>query len=1141
MVERSSIENIGKIFGLITRKLLRLFMKKEINIQQEKEIIYPRFLSTAPCGVDLFEGKSQETIKTSIEQYVLNTDNPVKQISEKEMPRIIGLEGKWGMGKSNVIKMLETESALKDNYIFFMYDAWGNQEDLQRKTVLFQLTKQLINREQLVKMTHVLHYNPQKDEEPYEKECSWEERLQSLVTNKSYTREISVPSIRTSTKLFGLMLVVTGLLISLLQLFDLYWVWDVSISLLPLIVFSFYMIKESKEDYCKGWRDMFAMYETAGRTDTTAFVISQQEPSVGEFKSWMQDISDSLAEGKKLVIVFDNMDRLSSNKVRTLWSSIHTFFADSNNKYDKIWCIIPYDAEHLSNAFEGDTQNEKTDLLKRFLQKTFPIIFHVPEPIITDYKEVVRELMRRAFGDKLTEEEIDTINRCYRLTYTTPNVREIIAFINELVQLYHTWQTKIDTLSMAIYILKKKHIENPIVKINNKEVGQSSEEYILLKSYETSYRYVLDYEKSDELQRNIAALHYGVLPEKAYQIMLKRALTDILNEQRSAKTISHYMVSDEQLSILEEAVFELDPQRFENAAKYFVIAEKENISSKAQKKLQKFWNHLADEFLKNFEAMPTFTEYLHNLLEHISEERQKKCVWQFTWRLYRTESSGGASVYKQLSALFSKSYAQNWDAQKVCSNYTFTPEEFLNYVHAAGTEYSKYPISVNENKMNDYLISLLQKQFTYVEEIRLLKDSYDLTPFVEKVIETISAGQANAIIVAPLLKVLQLYYDKFPIPNLSASYVDQLWGGIQADPKLASYSEIYALKAFVSMNANMPNALENMQVLRERMLFYTSTASLLKKCLELRFDYLVGLATIIITEKIHDSIPFNSEWVHEWQLLADVCRVDRSVVVSFAADWGYQISEKEKSTSIKTLLPQHEWIDALLKEPKTQLADELLKKFASELEKCSLPDFLANGIAAHANSYWDRVLTRLIDTDYIPNTEQGVLKLLAVELIHFAARNNKIEDSTWLKVISKCNYRAISAEIATIRGKILSNQDGYAISPNNFDLLHLYLEKAGVNKVDYRTDAANFVLAKVIDNADCQRIIMQSDYYKPIIEDTKDTASVLHEKIKNIEIANPESEFSNYLRGIVDYVPKKQANDNAEDGEKSGLDESEKK
>ena len=73
MAEHSSIENIGKIFGLITSKLLRLFMKKkEAIMQQAKEMIYPRFLSTAPSGVDLFEGKSQETIKTSIEQYVLN-------------------------------------------------------------------------------------------------------------------------------------------------------------------------------------------------------------------------------------------------------------------------------------------------------------------------------------------------------------------------------------------------------------------------------------------------------------------------------------------------------------------------------------------------------------------------------------------------------------------------------------------------------------------------------------------------------------------------------------------------------------------------------------------------------------------------------------------------------------------------------------------------------------------------------------------------------------------------------------------------------------------------------------------------------------------------------------------------------------
>ena len=39
-----------------------------------------------------------------------------------------------GSGKSNVVKLVQ--NLLKDNkikYHFFEYDAWGNQEDLQRR------------------------------------------------------------------------------------------------------------------------------------------------------------------------------------------------------------------------------------------------------------------------------------------------------------------------------------------------------------------------------------------------------------------------------------------------------------------------------------------------------------------------------------------------------------------------------------------------------------------------------------------------------------------------------------------------------------------------------------------------------------------------------------------------------------------------------------------------------------------------------------------------------------------------------------------------------------------------------------------------------------------------------------------------
>jgi hypothetical protein len=263
-------------------------------------------------------------------------------------------------------------------------------------------------------------------------ECTWAERLQALTTHKSYTREITVPSIYNSTKWFGLAIVAMGLLVGILQIDGvLAWWHNILISLIPIFLFLVYLLYESKGRFIEGWRRMFTMYESGAKTDTTSYIINEDEPTVSEFKAWMHDLSNALKEGKKLVIVFDNMDRLSKEKVRTLWSSIHTFFADSNNRYENVWCVIPYDSQHLVNAFEGDTEVKKADLLHRFLQKTFPVIYHVPEPIITDYKEVVGRLLHKAFGEMLTDEEYDIINRCYRLTYPKPNVREIIAFINE--------------------------------------------------------------------------------------------------------------------------------------------------------------------------------------------------------------------------------------------------------------------------------------------------------------------------------------------------------------------------------------------------------------------------------------------------------------------------------------------------------------------------------------------------------------------------------------------------------------------------------------------------------------------------------------------------------------------------------------
>ena len=112
------------------------------------------YLSDRPEGVDLFLSKSHEKIACAIADLIKNS---------KE--KIIGLEGEWGSGKSNVVEIIKNK--LKDTHHVFIYDAWGHQEDLQRRSFLEELNKDITDNKIVTDV------------------AKWEEKLEDLLLDLS--------------------------------------------------------------------------------------------------------------------------------------------------------------------------------------------------------------------------------------------------------------------------------------------------------------------------------------------------------------------------------------------------------------------------------------------------------------------------------------------------------------------------------------------------------------------------------------------------------------------------------------------------------------------------------------------------------------------------------------------------------------------------------------------------------------------------------------------------------------------------------------------------------------------------------------------------------------------------------------------
>ena len=1072
-------------------------MKAQLQSQQ---IPYPRFIQNKPCGIDKFDGGSQERLAKTIARHFCQNDSSNEECT---LPRIIGIEGIWGSGKSNVVKMLEKE--LSDDYYFFEYDAWGHQEDLQRRSILELLTSKLIDAGILSGNTTI------KVKGGGEKTVSWTEKLKYLLARKTETVTEKYPLISNGMVAAFLVAVLTPIFTFIayaVKPTPATWCFSllsIGIASLPVLVALFiWWMKYRKNPKKYGWSYLLAIYQDKIENDVCYETLSEDEPTVCEFKVWMKDISDFIEGKRKLVLVFDNMDRLPAEKVKELWSSIHTFFADSG--FENVWAVIPFDETHLACAFGNESEEQTKQLTKFFINKTFPIVYRVAPPVITDYRNIVDKFLVEAFGEG-NKDDKETINRIFRLTNPKANVREIISFINEMVALKQEWGDTISMINIALFCLKKA------------EVLDNPEEQILSGDYLNGIQTIINNDL--QTQREIAALVYGVDVEHARQIPLKKYIEGCINDEGN-HDINQYAESNRQFdTVLDEVVKSMDNSLVDKVIHclHKLIRKNDNILH--------IWQRIAQIKLKESINKQEFPVEHREILLHLDKDSQNHVIAQLYKEIIQFNDFNGADYFKTLDEI-EKFIAQNklpCDFVSLIETKEVEPKTFIDYIRTANNTddayrnnattkaYEYYQIETNSDALDNYLANLLPDNFNHADIVKTLKDNstYTFPTLLQKITDCIKGKDVNKDNVGAIFATYRLLASDEERPlsaMLDLSNINQLYSELESDGRNIEESGYYDLVAMLLAHARPVSSVEDKEIkcVAEIIDYYANHGELLILSVNGNNSLLNTTLRYMVNHKLGYKLSL-AEILPQFENIKNRISVEETDFIEHLSKWDKDLDKQITKDTIKNIIPNASFYDLT-----TRISNTLtnhINKIAIEALSEVNTDTLYNQKANHSSYYWFVATKYLLDKiESLPDNLTEFGKKILTDIASGAQDFNSLP-TCFKNIIEKLDTRKIKSTITDIRNEFCNGTK--TITFIKFQFFEPWFRLHG-NLKDRKGDVINKIVKPVITDTACQALILQNkDFYIDLINAAGDDAYELKQNLRNLVDKSSDAQFIEFV------------------------------
>ena len=1080
-------------------------MESKLQSQQQ----YPRFIQNKPCGIDKFDGGSQKRLAKTIARHFRQNDSLNEECS---LPRIIGIEGIWGSGKSNVVKMLESE--LSDNYYFFEYDAWGHQEDLQRRSILELLTSKLIDDGILSGDATI------KVKGGGSKTVSWSDKLKYLLARKTETVTEKYPLISNGMVAAFLVAVLTPIFTFIAYAvkptpttcgFSLL---SIIIAALPvLIALSIWWLKYRKDPQKYGWSYLLAIYLDKIENDVCYETLSEDEPTVCEFKAWMQDISDFIKEKgqHKLVLVFDNMDRLPAEKVKELWSSIHTFFADSG--FENVWAVIPFDETHLACAFGDETNEQTKQLTKYFINKTFPIVYRVAPPVITDYRNIVDKFFVEAFGEEGNDES-ETINRIFRLVNPNANVREIISFINEMVALRQEWSNEISMINIALFCLKKAEIlANPA-------------EQILSGDYLNGIQTIIN--NNLQTQREIAALVYGVDVEHARQIPLKKYIEGCINGEDD-HDINQYANTNKQFDIvLDEVIKGIDDALVDKIIHCLHTLTRKNDT------ILHIWQRIAKLKLKEPIDEQAFPVEYQELLLHLDTENQNHVIAQLYKKVVRFKDFNGGDYFKTLNEIdrfieqnkLSCDFASLIEAKTVESNTFIDYIKVANKTHKAYRDdnttkaYEYYQVKTNSEALDTYLSNLLPDNFDHADIVKTLKSdsAYTFPTLLQTIMNCIKTKGVNKDNLGAIFTTYRLLASDEERPlsvTLDSTYINQLHSELNTDGRNIEESGYYDLVAMQLAHGRSVSLIESgdIKYVAKIMDYYVNHGDLLIKSVGWNNSLLNDTLQYMVKNKLGYKLSL-IDILPQFENIKNRISVTEDAFIEHLAEWDSDLDEHLSKNNIQIVIPRASFY-SLTTKISNVLTDHINKIAIEALSEVSSNTLYAQK-ANHASNYWlvatNHLLTKIKS---LPDNLTEFGKKILIDIASGTQNWSSLPDC-FKNIIERLDKRKIKSTVTDIRNDFCIGKK--TINAIKFQFFEPWLRTHG-NLKSQAGEVIDKIVKPVISDGACRSLILQNkDFYMDLINIAGDDAYELKKSLKNLSQKDSNPQLIEFVNSI-DSVP----------------------